>query len=135
MFCSKLGGCARKRDRTAKSFLKTLLEAPPFRIQTYLTDNGSEFPERLLAKTGKPTGTPVFDQTCAAHSIEPCLTPPRRPPTNGMVERFHGRLREVLQSHPFDSTADRKSPCCAMPTFTITISRSAPSATPPRSRP
>jgi hypothetical protein len=31
------------------------------------------------------------------------LGPPRSPQTNGMVERFNGRIEEVLQSHHFRS--------------------------------
>ena len=31
------------------------------------------------------------------------LTPPKSPQTNGMVERFNGRIEEVLQSHHFRS--------------------------------
>ena len=34
------------------------------------------------------------------------LTKPRTPKTNGMVERFHGRLRQVLRSHHFNSAED-----------------------------
>ena len=29
------------------------------------------------------------------------MTPPKSPQTNGMVERFNGRIEEVLQSHHF----------------------------------
>ena len=31
------------------------------------------------------------------------LAPPQHPQTNGMVERFNGRIEEVLQSHHFRS--------------------------------
>ena len=31
------------------------------------------------------------------------LTPPKSPQTNGMVERFNGRIEEVLQGHHFRS--------------------------------
>ncbi|VAW04829.1 Mobile element protein [hydrothermal vent metagenome] len=33
----------------------------------------------------------------------PRLTPPRSPQTNGMAERFNGRIKDVLQSHHFRS--------------------------------
>jgi transposase InsO family protein len=92
--------------RTAKAFLKALVQAAPFRIQTCLTDNGSEFTDRFLVKAKKPTGTHVFDQACTEQAIEHRLTPPRHPQTNGMVERFNGRIAEVLQTHRFDSTED-----------------------------
>jgi transposase InsO family protein len=35
--------------------------------------------------------------------IEHRLTLPKSPQTNGMVERFNGRIEEVLQSHHFQS--------------------------------
>ena len=44
-----------------------------------------------------------FDTLCSTLSIEHRLTPPRSPQTNGMVERFNGRIEEVLQSHHFRS--------------------------------
>jgi transposase InsO family protein len=40
-----------------------------------------------------------FDQLCTELGIEHRLTPPASPRTNGMVERFNGRIEEVLQSH------------------------------------
>ncbi|CUB08203.1 integrase core domain-containing protein, partial [Tepidiphilus thermophilus] len=43
------------------------------------------------------------DELCQALDIEHRLTKPRRPQTNGMVERFNGRISEVLATHRFDS--------------------------------
>ena len=100
---------ALKRDRTARSakaFLKAAVQAAPFRIQKCLTDNGSEFTDRFLARAQQPSGNHAFDQTCTEQAIEHRLIPPRHPQTNGMVERFNGRIAEVLQTHRFDSTAD-----------------------------
>ncbi|MFC0200559.1 integrase core domain-containing protein, partial [Paracoccus rhizosphaerae] len=34
------------------------------------------------------------------------LAPPMHPQTNGMVERFNGRIEDVLQSHRFRSGED-----------------------------
>ncbi len=34
------------------------------------------------------------------------MTKPRTPQTNGMVERFNGRINDVLQSHHFVSGED-----------------------------
>jgi transposase InsO family protein len=39
-------------------------------------------------------------------AIEHRLAPPRHPPTNGMVERFNGRISELLKQTRFDSRAD-----------------------------
>jgi transposase InsO family protein len=44
-----------------------------------------------------------FDRLCADLDIEHGLTPLKSVQTNGMVERFNGRIEEVLQSHQFKS--------------------------------
>ncbi|MFM6585747.1 MAG: integrase core domain-containing protein, partial [Dolichospermum sp.] len=43
---------------------------------------------------------------CDSLGIEHRLTKPRTPRTNGMVERFNGRLEQVLQTHRFNSAED-----------------------------
>ncbi len=66
---------------------RTLREAAaafPFRLTHVLTDNGSCF-------------TPAFAKVCAELGAEYRHTKPRSPQTNGMVERFNGRVgSEVL---------------------------------------
>lgn len=91
-----------KSARAARAFLAALAKACPLRIRTILTDNGKEFTDRFLT-TGErtPTGRHAFDELCAALGIEHRLTRPRRPQTNGMVERLNGRIEEVLRSHHF----------------------------------
>ncbi len=49
----------------------------------------------------EPTGQHAFDQVCAKHGIEHRLIRPRHPQTNGMIERFNGRVSEVLQTTRF----------------------------------
>ena len=61
---------------------RTLREAAaafPFRLTHVLTDNGSCF-------------TPAFARACAELGAEYRHTKPRSPQTNGMVERFNGRV-------------------------------------------
>jgi len=96
-----------KSAQAAKRFLAALIKACPIKIHTILTDNGKEFTDRFIT-TGErtPTGQHAFDALCAALDIEHRLTPPRRPQTNGMVERFNGRIAEVLRSHHFVSGQD-----------------------------
>ena len=84
-----------------------MARAAPFRIHTLLTDNGKEFTDRLFGKRERDaTGQHEFDALCQALGIEHRLTRPRTPQTNGMVERFNGRLEQVLRSHHFNSAED-----------------------------
>ncbi len=92
---------ASKSASTAQRFLHDLVARAPFRISKILTDNGKEFSDRFCA-TGErqPTNNHPFDRACAQHGIEHRLIRPRHPQTNGMVERFNGRIQEVLQRFP-----------------------------------
>ena len=72
-----------------------------------LTDNGKEFTDRLFAsREREPSGQHVFDQRCQQLNIEHRLIKPRTPRTNGMVERFNGRIADVLKTHRFNSQED-----------------------------
>jgi transposase InsO family protein len=110
-----------KTAANARRFLRDLERAAPMRITRVLTDNGKEFTDRLFGLRRRPaTGTHEFDRLCADLGIEHRLAPPMRPqseedqetvqwtvsPTNGMVERFNGRIEDVLQSHRFRSGED-----------------------------
>ncbi len=93
-----------KTAANARRFLRDLERVCPLRIRTVLTDNGKEFTDRLFGlRKRSATGAHEFDTLCAALDIEHRLTPPKSPQTNGMVERFNGRIEEVLQSHHFRS--------------------------------
>ncbi|CRI63916.1 Integrase catalytic region [Thiocapsa sp. KS1] len=93
-----------KSAEHASAFLKRLSKAAPFHITKVLTDNGKEFTDRFCA-TGQrtPTGEHLFDRVCAEHCIEHRLIKPRQPQTNGMIERFNGRISEVLNTTRFRS--------------------------------
>jgi len=94
-----------KSAKTAAAFLKRLVEKAPFRIEKILTDNGKEFTDRfVVGGERKPTGRHAFDKQCAAHKIEHRLIKPRHPQTNGMVERFNGRISDILKTTHFDSS-------------------------------
>ncbi len=47
-----------------------------------------------------------LDRLCAELGIELRLASPMRPEMNGRVERFNGRIEDVLQSHRFRSGED-----------------------------
>ena len=71
-------------ERSAISFLREAAKAFPFRLTHVLTDNGSCF-------------TTAFARICAELGAEYRYTRPYSPQTNGMVERFDGRVgSEVL---------------------------------------
>jgi transposase InsO family protein len=96
-----------KAAACARSFLGALHKACPLKAQKLLTDNGKEFTDRLFAKRERqPTGEHEFDQLCQALGIEHRLTKPRTPKANGMVERFNGRIADVLKTHRFNSGQD-----------------------------
>src|SRR3954463_4848546 len=79
---------AVKDDETAASavaFLEEALAALPFRVTHVLTDRGSCFT------------ADGFEHACERHGVQHRKTKPYTPKTNGMVERFNGRIqREVL---------------------------------------
>ena len=86
LWSAELG--AVKDDETeasASAFLEEAIAAFPFRITHVLTDRGSCFTAE------------GFEKACRKHAIEHRKTRPYTPRTNGMVERFNGRVqREVL---------------------------------------
>jgi len=95
----------RTKSATAASdFLARLIDKAPLTISKVLTDSGKEFTDRFCA-TGKrqPTGAHAFDRGCTDNRIEHRLTKPRTPQTNGMIERFNGRITNVLATTRFDS--------------------------------
>jgi len=87
------------------------------RIRTILTEraiegaigsspmaSGKELTDRLFGlRKRAATGQHEFDTLCTELGIDHRLTPPQSPQTNGMVERFNGRIEDVLQSHHFRS--------------------------------
>lgn len=101
---------AIKKNKTAasaKAFLSALHKACPLKIEKLLTDHGKELTDRLFAsRERQPTGHHEFDPLCQALGIEHRLTQPRTPRTNGMVERFNGRIADVLKTHRFHSGQD-----------------------------
>jgi transposase InsO family protein len=96
-------------EASSTDFLEHLIDAAPMKIVKLLTDNGSQFTDRFTSKRGEPSGEHAFDKVCEKSGIEHRLIPPRHPQTNGMVERFNGRISEILHAHHFDSSASLKA--------------------------
>jgi transposase InsO family protein len=72
-------------ERSAVAFLKEAVQAFPFQVTHVLTDRGSCFT------------ADGFEAACRKLGVTHRKTRPSTPRTNGMVERFNGRIqREVL---------------------------------------
>ena len=95
-------------EESSSDFLRAVYRVCPMHIKTILTDNGTQFTDRFTSKTKEPSGYHVFDRECTRLKIEHRLIPPRHPQTNGMVERFNGRISEVVQQTRFASAAELK---------------------------
>jgi len=89
-----------KTTANARRFLGDLERTCPILIRTILTGNGKALTDRLFSVRRRAvTRQRAFEMLCSTLGIEYRLTPSRPPQTNGMVERFNGRLKDVLQSH------------------------------------
>lgn len=97
---------ADQTDGSSGDFLNKVQQACPVKIVKLLTDNGSQFTDRFTSKKREPTGCHDFDVRCGELGIEHRLCPPRHPQTNGMVERFNGRISEVVKQTRFASAAE-----------------------------
>ena len=97
---------ADQTEASSCDFVFRLYQAAPMKISKLLTDNGSQFTDRFTGKAKQPSGKHAFDKRCAGLEIEHRLAPPRHPQTNGMVERFNGRIAEVIRQTRFKSGAE-----------------------------
>ena len=106
---------ADQTDSSSTDFLSKVTAACPVKIVKVLTDNGSQFTDRFTSRKKDaegnqiPTGKHVFDLLCNQLKIEHRLIPPRHPQTNGMVERFNGRISEIVNQTRFGSAAELES--------------------------
>ena len=119
------GNSARQR-RSSTDFLRRLHLAAPMKITKLLTDNGGQFTDRFTTRKRIPSGQHVFDKACPALQIEHRLAPPRHPQTNGMIERFNGRISGIVGQTRFASAAELESTLqhCA-PTYNNSIPQRA----------
>jgi transposase InsO family protein len=97
---------ADQSELSSTDFLRRLHTVAPMKIEKLLTDNGSQFTDRFNRKRKKPSGKHAFDRECVLLGIEHRLIKPRQPQTNGMVERFNGRISDILATTRFRSRVD-----------------------------
>ena len=102
---------ADQTESSSVDFLAKVKAACPIKICKLLTDNGSQFTDRFTSKSKKkePSGHHVFDRLCKQFEIEHRLIPPGHPQTNGMVERFNGRISDIVNQTRFGSAAELES--------------------------
>ena len=93
-------------ERSSTDFLRRLKRVAPMVIKKVLSDNGSQFTDRFTSAGKQASGDHSFDLACAELGIEHRLAPPRHPQTNGMVERFNGRISGLVAQTRFASAAE-----------------------------
>ena len=90
-------------------FLRKVLLFCPYKIHYILTDNGFEFCYDALPKGKKTKKVHPFTKLCRKHKIEHRRIKFRHPWTNGMIERFNGKLKKnVLRKYLFNNADDLK---------------------------
>ncbi len=95
--------------RSSKAFLKPVVQAALFRIQTYLADNGSAFVDHFMNCSQQPSGD--HRPTRPVHSKRSNTASSRRvvrKPTAWSSASTVGSTRSC-KSHCFDSTEDLKA--------------------------
>ena len=97
---------ADQSEASSTDFLRRVSDAAPMKIAKVLTDNGSQFTDRFTAKSRQPTGRHAFDKAAKELGLEHRPCPPRHPQTNGMVERFNGRISDIVNQTRFSSAVE-----------------------------
>jgi hypothetical protein len=90
-------------DKSATSsayFVGKVVQHFPIILKYVLTDNGKEFTDRFTVnRKREPSSEHLFDKVCADIKVK--VESPdqaRTPQTNALVERFNGRISELLQT-------------------------------------
>lgn len=99
----------RKTKEMGARFLRKVLSFYPYSIHYILTDNGFEFCYDALPKGKKTKNVHPFTKVCRKNNLEHRRIKFRHPWTNGMVERFNGKIKKkVLKRYLFNDVDDLK---------------------------
>jgi transposase InsO family protein len=82
----------RKTAQAAAGFLRRLAQKSPITPHTCLSDNGTEYTNRLHWRRSQKNH--LFDLACQQHAIRHKCTKIKSPWTNGMIERFNRKLKD-----------------------------------------
>jgi transposase-like protein len=94
-----------KTKEMGAEFLEKVLKYYPYKIHYILTDNGLEFCYKALARKTKKIHP--FVQICKREKIQHRTIKFRHPWTNGMVERFNGKVKKnVIRRYLFADEVD-----------------------------
>ena len=97
----------RKTMEMGKQFLEKVIAFYPYAIHYTLTDNGPEFSYKFLPKRRQTKKEHPFDTVCKKNKIEHRTIKFRHPWTNGMVERFNGKVKgKVIKRYIFEGKED-----------------------------
>lgn len=93
----------RKTMEMGKKFLDKAIAFYPYKIHYILTDNGPEFSYKFLPKNRQTKKEHPFDTICKTNKTEHRTIKFRHPWTNGMVERFNGKVKgKVIKRYIFE---------------------------------
>lgn len=110
---------ADQTENSSVDFLSKVKKACLIKVKKLLTDNGSHFTDCFTSKKKVTSGKHLFDRLCKQFNIEHRLIPPCHPQINGMVERFNGRISDIVNQTHFDSTAELEATRGSYEKFTI----------------
>lgn len=100
----------RKTRFQGKDFLKKAIFFYPYKVNYILTDNGGEFSYNFMRKEKRPKNKlHPFDEICKDNKIQHRTIKFKHPWTNGMVERFNGKIKnKVIRRYLFENVEDLK---------------------------
>ncbi len=94
----------RKIKETGAKFLKQVLKFYPYKINYILTDNGFEFFYKALPKNKRTKKIHPLDKICQENKIERGTIKFKHLWTNGMIENFHGTIKDkALKRYLFET--------------------------------